>query len=104
MRRYRKKAWQCVARQVEDIIRTAEGWLYLASVLDLYSRRIVGRAVSDRLKKDLVPNALRRAIVMRQPLPGLIHHSDRGSQYCSDDYQKILKNHDIVPSMSGKGN
>jgi len=83
---------------------TAEGWLYLAIVLDLYSRRIVGWATSDRLKKDLALNALRQAIVMRRPLPGLIHHSDRGSQYCSDDYQRLLKAQGIVPSMSGKGN
>ena len=83
---------------------TTEGWLYLAIVLDLFSRRIVGWAVSDRLKKDLALTALRRAIALRNPLPGLIHHSDRGSQYCSDDYQRLLKDHDIVPSMSGKGN
>lgn len=83
---------------------TAEGWLYLAIVLDLYSRRIVGWATSDRLKKDLALNALRRAIALRGPPPGLIHHSDRGSQYCSDDYQRLLKVQSIVPSMSGKGN
>lgn len=83
---------------------TAEGWLYLAIVLDLYSRRIVGWATSDRLKKDLALRALRQAIIMRQPSSGLIHHSDRGSQYCSDDYQRLLKAHDILPSMSGKGN
>ncbi len=83
---------------------TAEGWLYLAIVLDLYSRRIVGWAVSDRLKKDLALNALHRAIIMRQPQPGLIHHSDRGSQYCSDDDQNLPKNYGIIPSMSGKGN
>lgn len=83
---------------------TAEGWLYLAIVLDLYSRRIVGWATSDRLKTDLALRALRQAIIMRQPAPGLIHHSDRGRQYCSDDYQRLLKAHDIIPSMSGKGN
>ena len=83
---------------------TAEGWLYLAIVLDLYSRRIVGWAVSDRLKKDLALSALRRAIAVRAPLPGLIHHSDRGSQYCSHDYLRLLKDHAIVSSMSGKGN
>lgn len=83
---------------------TAEGWLYLAIVLDLYSRRIVGWATSDRLKKDLALNALRRAIALRQPLPGLIHHSDRGSQYCSHDYQKLLRAHGMTASMSGKGN
>ena len=83
---------------------TTEGWLYLAIVLDLYSRRIVGWATSDRLKKDLALNALRRAIALRQPLPGLIHHSDRGSQYCSHDYQKLLRAHGMAASMSGKGN
>jgi len=83
---------------------TAEGWLYLAIVLDLFSRRIVGWAVSDRLKKGLALTALHRAISLRTPPPGLIHHSDRGSQYCSDDYQQLMKAHGMVPSMSGKGN
>jgi transposase InsO family protein len=83
---------------------TAEGWLYLAIVLDLYSRRIIGWATSDRLKKDLALNALRRAIAVRQPSPGLIQYTDRGSQYCSYDYQRLLKAHGIIPSMSGKGN
>jgi putative transposase len=70
---------------------TAEGWLYLAIVLDLYSRRIVGWATSDRLKKDLALNALRRAIALRNPRPGLVQHTDRGSQYCSHDYQLLRK-------------
>jgi putative transposase len=83
---------------------TAEGWLYLAIVLDLYSRRIIGWAVSDRLKKDLAITALMRAISIRQPEPGCIHHSDRGSQYCAHEYQRQLRHHGIVPSMSGKGN
>lgn len=83
---------------------TAEGWLYLAVVIDLYSRRVVGWAASDRMKKDLAITALQRAIAIRRPDPGLIHHSDRGSQYCSDEYQKILKNHGMEISMSGKGN
>lgn len=83
---------------------TAEGWLYLAIVLDLYSRRIVGWAVSDRLKKDLAITALQRAISTRQPPPDLIHHSDRGSQYCSYDYLALLAANGIHPSMSGKGN
>ena len=83
---------------------TAEGWLYLAIVLDLYSRRIVDWATSARLKKDLALNALRRAIALRSPLPGLIQHTDRGSQYCSHDYQRLLKAYEIIPSMSGKGN
>ncbi len=83
---------------------TAEGWLYLAIVLDLFSRRIVGWATSDRMKKDLALAALKRALSVRQPAAGLIHHSDRGSQYCAGDYQKLLKSHGIIPSMSGKGN
>lgn len=83
---------------------TAEGWLYLAIVLDLYSRRIVGWATSDRMKVDLASNALERALALRQPASGIIHHSDRGSQYCAGDYRKILTSHGVVPSMSGKGN
>jgi putative transposase len=83
---------------------TAEGWLYLAIVLDFYSRRIVGWATSDRLRKDLALNALRQAIVMRVPEPDLIHHSDRGSQYCSYEYRDLLVAHHIHASMSGKGN
>ena len=83
---------------------TAEGWLYLAIVLDLFSRRIVGWQLSDRMKRGLAIDALRRAIVLRQPAPGLIHHSDRGSQYCSDDYRRMLRDHGFVASMSGRGN
>lgn len=83
---------------------TTEGWLYLAIVLDLFSRRIVGWAADKRMQKGLAMEALQRALALRQPKPGLIHHSDRGSQYCSGDYQKRLKAHNIEPSMSGKGN
>lgn len=83
---------------------TAEGWLYLAIVIDFYSRRIIGWAISDRMKKDLALTALRRAIAIRRPPDGVIHHSDRGSQYCATDYQKLLKHHSFIPSMSGKGN
>jgi putative transposase len=83
---------------------TNEGWLYLAIVVDLYSRRIVGWAVSDRMKKDLALKALRRAIALRNPSAGLIHHSDRGSQYCSDDYRRELRKYGFIASMSGKGN
>ncbi|WP_425434990.1 IS3 family transposase [Loktanella atrilutea] len=82
----------------------AEGWLYLAVVLDLFSRRVVGWATSDRLKRDLVVEALRRALVARNPAPGLVHHSDRGSQYCSIDYQALLRQRGILISMSGRGN
>ena len=83
---------------------TAEGWLYLAIVLDLFSRRIVGWAISDRMKRGLAMDALQRAVALRQPPPGLIHHSDRGSQYCSDDYRKLVQAHGFVASMSGRGN
>ena len=85
-------------------ISTAEGWLYLAIVLDLFSKRIVGWATSERLKKDLALTALSRAIALRRPPLGLIHHSDRGSQYCSLDYQKLLAKQGMSASMSGKGN
>lgn len=83
---------------------TAEGWLYLAVIIDLHSRRIVGWAVSDRLKKDLALAALTMALAQRSPQPGLVHHSDRGSQYCSIDYQAELRKHGMLISMSGKGN
>lgn len=83
---------------------TLEGWLYLAVVIDLFSRRVVGWAVSNRLKRDLPIEALKRAIALRQPPPGVIHHSDRGSQYCSNDYRALLEDHDFLASMSGKGN
>lgn len=83
---------------------TREGWLYLAVILDLYSRRVIGWAVSNRLKKDLAIRALNMAINLRQPPKGCIHHTDRGSQYCAHDYQKILCQHGFKTSMSGKGN
>ena len=83
---------------------TAEGWLYLAIVLDLFSRRIVGWSLSDRMKTGLAMDALQRAIDLRKPPPGLIHHSDRGSQYCSADYRRLVKSHGLIASMSGRGN
>ncbi len=83
---------------------TREGWLYLAVILDLHSRRVIGWAVSNRMKRDLAIRALNMAIAFRQPPKGCIHHTDRGSQYCSHDYQKILRQHDFKVSMSGKGN
>ncbi len=66
------------------------GWLYLAAVMDLHSRRIVGWATSARMKTDLISQALERALALRGPVPGLVLHSDRGSQYASDTYQKQL--------------
>ncbi len=83
---------------------TGEGWLYLAVIIDLYSRRVIGWAVSDRMKRDLAIQALQMAINLRQPPPGCLHHTDRGSQYCSHDYQKLLRKHRFEVSMSGKGN
>jgi len=83
---------------------TREGWLYLAVILDLHSRRVIGWAVSNRMKRDLAIRALNMAIALRQPPKGCIHHTDRGSQYCSHDYQKILRQHGFQMSMSGKGN
>ena len=74
------------SRRLISYIWTREGWLYLAVVLDLYSRRVVGWAAGDRLHKELALTALRRALVVRQPGPGLLHHSDRGIQYCSNEY------------------
>ena len=85
-------------------IRTLEGWIYLASVLDLFSRRIVGWSMSERLDSELACSALNMAIRNRIPEPGLLHHSDRGVQYASSAYQMILNRCGIVCSMSRKGN
>ena len=83
---------------------TREGWLYLAVIIDLFARRVVGWAVADRLHHDLTLAALRKALMMRRPSEGLIHHSDRGSQYCSINYQAELRRAGVRISMSGKGN
>ena len=93
-------------RWVADItyIRTGEGWLYLAVVLDLYSRVIVGWSMSHRITRDLVLKALLMALWRRHPEEDLVHHSDRGSQYASSDFQALLDEHGIVCSMSGTGN
>ncbi len=85
-------------------IPTAEGWLYLAVVMDLYTRMIVGYAMDSRMTKELVLNALRMARFKRKPKPGLMHHSDRGSQYCSHDYQALIAEMKVISSMSRKGN
>ena len=91
---------------VTDItyIRTRSGWLYLATVLDLFSRKVVGWAMAPNMPAELVCAALRMAIQKRQPAPGLIVHSDRGSQYASDLYQALLDKHGFICSMSRKGN
>ncbi len=84
-------------------IRTEEGWLYLAAVLDLYSRRIVGWAMADRMTVDLTLRALNMALEQREVGPGLLHHSDQGSQYTAGDYQALLRNYDVEVSMNGIG-
>ena len=81
---------------------TGEGWLYLAVVLDLFARRVVGWAVSDRLHKELALEALRKALTIRRPGDGLTHHADRGSQYCSIEYQAALRKHGMIfPRVGG---
>ena len=85
-------------------IRTDEGWLYLATVIDLYSRRIIGWSMGTRLVTKLIIDALAMALLQRKPPQGVIHHSDRGSQYCSAVYQALLSKHGFICSMSGKGN
>lgn len=90
---------------VSDItyIWTSEGWLYLAGVVDLYSRLVVGWSMSHRITKQLTLDALNQAIGRRHPPPGLMHHSDRGSQYAAGDYRNLLTNHQMICSMSRKG-
>jgi len=83
---------------------TAEGWLYLAVVLDLFSRRVVGWATAGHLRSELACNALRMALEHRQPKGELLHHSDRGVQYASEAYRHLLAEHRIEPSMSRTGN
>jgi transposase InsO family protein len=85
-------------------LRTAEGWRYLAVLLDLFSRRVIGWAFSDCNDAALALSALRRALVLRTPAPGLIHHTDRGSPYASAAYQAVLTEHGLVASMSRSGN
>lgn len=84
-------------------IQTAEGWLYLASVLDLFSRKVIGWEMSSHIDADLVERALRMALFQRQPQFGLLCHSDRGSQYASNQIRTILAANRIQVSMSGKG-
>jgi len=83
---------------------TQEGWLYVAVILDLFSRRVVGWAMADHLKALLVREALEMAMVQRRPEPGLLIHSDRGVQYACHDYQGLLRRHQLVCSMSRSGN
>lgn len=85
-------------------IRTGSGWLYLAVVLDLFSRKVVGWAMAPHMQASLVCQALALAIGSRQPPAGLLMHSDRGSQYASAAHTALLASHGLVPSMSRKGN
>ncbi len=91
---------------VSDItyIPTDEGWLYLAGHKDLFNGDIVGYAMGERLTRNLVSQSLFRAIETKRPSQGLLHHSDRGSQYCSHDFRNILKQHGFIALMSRKGN
>lgn len=91
---------------VSDItyIRTKEGWLYLTAVIDLFSRKVVGMSMGERLETSLIEKALNQALCHRTPLQGLIHHSDRGCQYTSEEFSKVAKKNGIVLSMSGTGN
>jgi putative transposase len=84
-------------------IATREGWLYLAGVIDAYSRRLIGWAMGSEHDSELVKQALHMALVVRQPGAGLVHHSDRGSEYASKSYQEMLHQHNIQISMSRKG-
>lgn len=85
-------------------VATKEGWLYVAGVLDACSRRIVGWAADDAMPTALVARAFERAVQTQRPAPGLLHHSDRGSQYASDAYRQLLRRHGVVASMSRSGN
>jgi len=85
-------------------IATGEGWLFLVAVIDLFSRQVVGWSMQPHMQASLVVDALRMAWFRRQPEPGLIFHSDRGSQYCGDDFQDALKGYGMRSSMSRKGN
>ena len=98
--------WQVNQAWLGDItyIATGEDWLYLACVMDLASRRIVGWSMSDRIKADLVCQALKSAYWRRKPAVGLIMHSDRGTQYASDSHQRLIKDYRMIQSMSGRAN
>ena len=98
--------WHINQAWVGDIsyLATNEGWLYLAVIMDLASRRIVGWSMSERITADLVCQALTSAYWRRKPVPGLIMHTDRGSQYASGIYRRLTKDYRIVQSMSRKGN
>jgi len=98
-------AWEVDQAWCGDItyVRTWEGWAYLATVIDLATRRVVGWALADHMGTDLVADALRTAITARRPAPGLLFHSDRGCQYTSVDFRKLLAEHRITQSLSRRG-
>ena len=83
---------------------TDEGWLYVAAIKDLFAGEIVGRAFGERMTTDFIVRALEQAVTTRRPARGLIHHSDRGSQYCSHEYRSLLRSYEMQASMSRKGN
>ena len=91
---------------VTDItyVATGEGWLYLAGIKDVFTCELVGYAMDERMTQTLTATALWKAVRNKRPAPGLIHHSDRGSQYCAHDYQKLVKQFGMQPSMSRRGN
>jgi len=91
---------------VADItyVKTAESWVYLAAVMDLYSRKIIGWSLWYTLQTSLVKEALEQALALRRPAAGLLHHSDRGVQYASSAFKALLHSHQILPSMSTRGN
>jgi putative transposase len=85
-------------------VRTVEGWLYLATMIDLFNRQVVGWQVSSKIDQALVNDALNAALINRGKPEGVMIHTDRGSQYCAKTFKKIIKNHHLVQSMSRKGN
>ena len=103
-RQFRVQAPNAVWATDITYLRTGEGWLYLAVVVDLFSRRIVGWKMANHMRTELVLSALDMALGRRLPPAGMLHHSDRGSQYASHDYRAVLGKHGITCSMSRKGN
>ena len=85
-------------------VATRQGWAYLAGVMDACSRRIVGWALAESMPASLVAHAFQRAVTQRRPAPGLLHHSDRGSQYASDAYRHLIHLHGVIPGMSRAAN
>jgi transposase InsO family protein len=100
------KAYEPNRVWISDVtyIPTDEGWLYLAGHKDLFTGEIVGYAMGERLTRSLVSESLCRAVAAKRPANGLLHHSDRGSQYCSYEYRRLLNQFDMQASMSGRGN